>query len=349
MKILATDTAKQALFMGIDVHDLTYRVSLFFNGEELENKSLPSEYHHIKRLIGRHPGVNIHAVYEAGAFGYDLYDRLKADGVNVIVTSPSLIPRAPGDKVKTDKRDSRKLAQLLSMGALKAINVPDKVKREEREVLRTRDQLVRHRRAIFQQIESKIRMHALQIRLRYGITKAARAGLLALQGLSEELKISFTLLLDSYDALTEQLKKVRAIILALCEKLAHREAIRLLKTVPGIGQLTALSFLLELPSMKAFKDNDQLASFLGMTASEHSSGDTVRQGRITKCGNTKMRWMLVESSWMLIGKDGAMRAFYERIKRRRGSKRAIVAVARKLSGKLRAMLLKGESYALGTV
>ena len=125
--------------------------------------------------------------------------------------------------------------------------------------------------------------------------------------------------------------------------------VNILKSIPGIGNITALSWILELPVMGRFKNNARLASYIGLTSSEHSSGEQQRQGRITRCGNAKIRGLLTECSWKLISTDIVMCSFYERIKRRRGSKRAIIAVARKLSGRIRTILLRNEQYAIGTI
>jgi len=286
-------------------------------------------------------------VYEAGPFGYGLYDGLKAAGVEAIVTPPSKIPMESGDRVKTDGRDSRKLAHLLSCGLLKSVPVPDQRRREDRELLRTREQVVRHRRHVFQQILSKLRFHGLPTRFRAMISRGKREEILGNPGLKGSLRYSFEALLDGYDYLTGQLKKFRERVLLLAELKDYARSVGILRSIPGVGLLTALSWLLELPEMEAFESNEKLGSYLGLTSSEYSSGENRRQGRITRCGNNRIRGLLVQCAWRTIGGDPVMGKFYERIKRRRGGNRAIVAVARKLSGRMRTILLKGELYSVG--
>jgi transposase len=123
----------------------------------------------------------------------------------------------------------------------------------------------------------------------------------------------------------------------------------LLTTVPGIGWLTALTLLVEIVDFSRFPDGEALSSFAGLTPSEYSSGDRVRHGRITRQGNPILRAALVESSWILIGKDPEMRRFYERIKIRRGGKKAIVAVARKLCHRLLAITKQGQPYRVNEI
>jgi len=117
--------------------------------------------------------------------------------------------------------------------------------------------------------------------------------------------------------------------------------------VPGIGTLTAMEILTELQEISRFGSAQELASYLGLTPPEYSSGDRVRQGRITRCGNKRVRSCSVESSWFLISKDPKMREKYLRIKYRRAAKRAIIAIAiaRNLSGRIRHMLLNHEPSA----
>lgn len=348
-KIRNGGRGKKAIFMGIDVHERTYSVSLFFEGEELLNTTYPSDTKHLKKLLVRYKAFGVHAVYEAGPFGYTLRDWLKSAGVEIIVTPPSKLPVAAGDRVKTDKRDARKLAHLLSCGLLRGVPVPEKRKREDRDLLRTRDQLVSQRRRIFMQVQGKLRFHGIPIRCRLVITRKNRVIILNYPGMSSSLRQSFEYLLDAYDYYTESLQRIRRAVLALSEEEAYRGGVEVLKSIPGVGMLTALSFLLELPDMNVFDNNEKVGSYLGLTSSEYSSGESQHQGRITRCGNAKMRWLLIQCSWKTIDGDDAMRRVYERIKRRRGGKRAIVAVARKLSGRMRTVLLRNEPYQLGLV
>lgn len=348
-KIRKTANGPEVLFMGIDVHELTYSVSMFFEGEEILNRTYPSDVKHLRRLLDRYPGKKMLAVYEAGGFGYALYDWLKAQGVCVRIAVTSKIPMAPGERVKTDKRDARRLAHLLSGGLLKFVTVPDRRKREDRELLRTREQLVRQRQRLFLQVQSKCRFHGIRMRSSSVIAKNNRESILGASGLSSNLKRSFDFLLESFDHCSAQLRAIRKDILVLSETDVYRNAMEILMSIPGVGLITALSFLLEMPDLRSFENNEKVGSYLGLTSSEHTSGEHQRQGRITRCGNSRLRSLLVQCAWKSINGDQVLRRFYDRIKRRRGGKRAIVAVARKLSGRMRTVLLKNEPYQVGLI
>jgi len=161
------------------------------------------------------------------------------------------------------------------------------------------------------------------------------------------LKISIDAMLKMYRDLTEQYKQLTHEIelLALAEK--YRERVGLLTQIPGIGIFTAMAILIELQDIERFQRADQLASFLGLTPSQHSSGERIRMGRITRCGNARVRTRFVESSWTLIRYDAQAKATYERIKHQTGSgKKAITAIARRLTLRVQRVLIDKKPYQL---
>ena len=158
---------------------------------------------------------------------------------------------------------------------------------------------------------------------------------------------SFQRLLEQYEFLSEQIGRQTRLLKELAQTELYRERVRILCSVPGVGLIAAMELLLELQDVARFRRADELAAYVGLTPSQHTSADKVRMGRITKVGKGSLRAMLVEASWLLIRKDSAMKQTYERIKLRSGGKRAIVAVARRLLLRARRMLLDGREYALG--
>ena len=127
----------------------------------------------------------------------------------------------------------------------------------------------------------------------------------------------------------------------------YRGRVKLLRSVPGIGVLIAMEILVEIQDMARFKRAEELASYMGLTPAEFSTGQYVRQGRITRCGNKRVRTCLVEASWILIQKDRGLRKKYDRLKQWKGAKRAIIAIARHLIIRVRRILLNQEPYVLG--
>ena len=142
------------VFIGVDVHKESWHVTARMEGEEVFHGGIPSQYHALWRLLDRFKDCKIKVAYEAGPCGFWLFDKLAQEGVEVLVVPPSLIPIESGNKVKTDKRDSRKLAKLLESSMLKRVYVLSEEDRVDREWLRTRRQIVEHRNEVARQIKS---------------------------------------------------------------------------------------------------------------------------------------------------------------------------------------------------
>ncbi|MBS1232978.1 MAG: family transposase [Nitrospirae bacterium] len=345
-RILATGTDVN---IGIDVHKESWHVTVMSEGEEIFHGRMPSSYQAFKRFLARFKNCRIRVAYEAGPCGFWLYDKLMADGVKTIVTPPSLIPMESGNKVKTDKKDSRKLANLLGKGMLKEVHVLSAKERSEREIVRTRRQLVGHCSDVARQIKSKLLFNGIQYSAsgRERWTKGYIKWLRELSCKEESLKISLMSLLDLYEYLSQQIKKISKELVALSQMERYRARVALVRSVPGIGLLNAMELLVELQEIGRFKSARELASYTGLTPSEYSTGQHIRQGGITRCGNKRVRAALVESSWILVGKDPYMRCKYTKLKNRKGGKRAIVAIARNLVVRLRKMLITNEPYRIG--
>jgi transposase len=339
----------KAVYIGIDVHKEKWHITARADGEEIFHGSMPSEYECLKKFLDRFKDCKIKVAYEAGPCGFWLYDKLSADGIETIVVPPSLIPVESGNKVKTDKRDSRKLAKLLESSMLKRVYVLTEEDRANRELVRTRRQLMEHRSDVMRQIKSKLLFHGIKSPFprKDRWSKRYVKWLRELHFEHEVLKASLNTLIDLYEYLGSQVVKISKEVIALSQSDKYSYKVKLLRSVPGIGILIAMELLVELADIERFKTADEIASYMGLTPSEYSTGQYVRQGRITRCGNTRARVCLVESSWHLIVKDPFWRTKYMRLKYRRGAKRAIIAIARNLIIRIRRILLNDEPYMVG--
>jgi transposase len=166
---------------------------------------------------------------------------------------------------------------------------------------------------------------------------------------SEQLRTAFDYLIELCEYLTAQLIRISKKVVELAKSEKYSKKVQLLKSVPGIGTLIAIEMLVELQDVKRFSSADKLAAYIGLTPSEYSTGQYVRQGRITRCGNKRVRTCAVESSWILITRDSVVRRKYDRLKRVKGAKRAIIAIARNLMVKIRRILLNNEPYVVPVV
>lgn len=335
--------------VGIDVHKDSWQVTSIAEGEEVFNGRLVSQYHALRKLFDRFVDCKIKVAYEAGPCGFWLYDKLTADAMETIVVPPSLIPVESGNKVKTDKRDSRKLARLLESNMLKRVYIFSEQDRADRELVRTRRQILEHRTDVMRQIKSKLLFHGIKSPFigKDRWTNRYVKWLKQLKFEHEELKVSFDILIELYDYLSRQLVKISKKVIELSKSDKYIDKVKLLRSVPGIGILIAIEMLVELQNVDRFKSAEELASYIGLTPSEYSTGQYTRQGRITRCGNKRVRTCLVESCWHLIAKDPFMRRKYMKLKNRKGGKRAIIAIARNLIIRVRTMLLTNEPYLVG--
>jgi transposase len=334
------------VFVWIDVHKESFHVTAICEGEEVFHGGMPSRYEILKKVLDRFEGCRVKVAYETGPSGFWLYYRLTADGIDTIVVPPSLIPVESGSRVKTDKRDNRKLARLLESGLLKEVHVLTEEERADRELLRTRRQLLHHRADVARQVKSELLFHGIEVPFSESPYWSGefREWVRGFPAKHETLRKSFDPLITLYEELTIQIREITREVVALPLTESSSDQVKLLKTVPGIGPVTAMEILVEIPRIERFRTHEEIASYLGLTPSEHSTGEHIRHGRITRCGNKHVRTALVEVSWKLIKKDPLMREKYEKIKYRRGAKRAIIAVARMLSARIQTILLGNGAY-----
>jgi transposase len=335
----------EAIWVGIDLHKVHWHVTIRTQVAELFSSSIPGSWEALQALLERYPADRVYVVYEAGYFGYWLYDALTQWGATCLVTPPSLVPLQQGNHVKTDRRDSRKLSFYLMKGMLKGIWVPSPERRTHRDVLRRRQKLVADRVRAQSRIKALLQFYGVRVEIPCGLwsQRCVRA-LSTLQWTNRWQQESFRRLLDEYSFLCQQIKEQTELVHQLAESAPYAEDLKLLRTLGSLGILTGMEFLLELPPMAAFARSEELAAYVGLTPAQYSSGEHIRMGRITAAGRCHLRATLIELAWRVIAKDAAMRTIYERIKHHSGSKRAIVAVARRLVICMRRMLLDRRSY-----
>lgn len=346
MQITRKAEETQAVFVGIDLHKRTWHVTVVDeNAEILFRGGITADSYCLFKLLERYRGYCIEVVYEAGCFGYWLRDMLEARGIRCIVTPPSLVLSEYGNRVKTDKRDSNKLALLLSKGMLKAVTVPSSMERYHRQVIRTRHQMIAKRTQCQNQIRSLLVMYGIPLPQHLGAwSKAFVTHLHQLTLQDSYFNASYKILLEAYDAADTLVEKQTALLKQLSKEDNYRDSVTILTSIPGIGVISAMELLLELQDVRRFSRGDQLAAYVGLTPAQHSSGKHVRMGHITRVGKPMLRGLLIEAAWVLVRKDEEWNRKYSELLYRSGSKRAIVAIARRLVMMSRRLLLDNRLY-----
>jgi transposase len=291
-------------YIGLDVHKETIAVAVARAGRaapesrgEIANKP-KAVSKLVERLNQEFDGELLLFCYEAGPCGYGLYRRLLELGHECQVVAPSLVPRRPGERVKTDRRDARKLAQALRSGDLTAVWVPDEEQEAMRDLTRARDDLKAQERKARQQLNAYVLRHGHawpSNRARWTQTHYHW-----LESLTFAHDWQQVVLQEYIDAVKEASRRV-ADITAQMERVLPQwslaPVVDSLVALRGIDKLAAMVLLAELGDISRFESPKQLMAYLGLVPSEHTSGSRRRQGAITKTGNGHARRMLVESAW----------------------------------------------------
>lgn len=340
------------IFGGLDVDKRSIAVTFTDHGTMRKSLKLPYSARQLLNYTGRHfPGQRVAFVYEAGPTGFGLHDELTAGHQVCLVVSPSMVPSAPGNRVKTNRLDSKKLSEGLRGGQLRGIHVPPPSYRELRHLVQLRDTQVA------QLMATKLRIKSLL--LYEGIPFPAADGkwsgrvLRQLESLPCNATVRFKLdqLIDTLQFHFLSAAKVQKQIRHFCESDPELNGcLRFLTSLPGVGTITATHALARLGDWRQIKDVRQIAGFLGLVSSEHSTGDKENRGEITRSGDKRLRSKLIQCAWTAIRKDPELRAFYRRIYERHPQKvaarKAIVAVARKLTTRMYAVLKEQRPFVI---
>jgi transposase len=268
-----------------------------------------------------------------------------------MIAAPSMIPRAPGNRVKTNRLDSRGLSESLRGGQLKSIHVPSAVYRELRHLTQLRDTMVRQAAAHKQRIKALLLLEGIDFPLAAAGSQWTLRVKAQLRKLSCSGSVRFKLdqLLDSLEFTEKQVLSSTKEIRRFCREDAElSQSIAYLMSVPGIGWIVASQLLARIGDWREIDNVRQLGSFLGLVPTENSTGDRVDRGSITRLGDGRLRSKLIEAAWSAIRQDTELREFYRSVCRRnprgRGARIAIVAVARKLSTRIYAVLKNQRPY-----
>lgn len=272
---------------------------------EIEN-SAAATVKLVRKLAGRYGRLTF--CYEAGPTGYGLYRQIKSLGHDCIVAAPSLIAKRPGDRVKTNRRDARNLVKLLRAGELTAVWVPDERHEAMRELTRARAAAVADLRGKRQQVSSFLLRHGLHYPGKLTWTKGYVSWLAGLTLAHVEQRIAFEEMLLAVRQAQERIERLEQAVRAAVPDWSLCEVVTALMAMRGIDLISATTLLAEIGDLTRFQSPREVMAYLGLVPSEHSTGETIKRGAITKAGNRRARRSLVECAWSYqhpprIGKD----------------------------------------------
>ncbi len=338
--VMRRPEAGQAVFIGLDVSRTKWVFSIRWAGREQRRLSTPAGLSHLDALLDEYRAAVVHVAYEACGFGYEIAWRLQARGVAVTVVPPSTMARVPGASVKTDRIDARTLADALEHGRLKGVRIPTREDHARRQLSRTYEQALKDKKRAQARLRSLMQDHGcLGPRPSAGWPTYARW--LAEQALRPPVRSCVDELLALREAAQASARRLRRALALVAREPAYELVVQALSAQGGIGPFTAIRLRLELGDITQFRTADSFPNYLGLTPSEHSSGDRIQRGHIAKRGPGHVRGWFVQSAWASLRTeaDPRLRECFDRLCPRAGKKRAIIAVARRLALRVRARWL----------
>jgi transposase len=281
--------------------------------------------------------------YEAGPTGYGLYRQIKDLGHECIVVAPSLIPRKPGDRVKTNRRDALSLARQLRAGDLTAVWVPDARHEAMRDLTRAREAAVEDLRSKRQQVSAFLLRLGRHYLGKKTWTKAHMNWLTSQKLEHTEQRIAFEEMLLGVRQAQERIGRLEDAIRAAVPDWSLVEVVTALMAMRGIDLVSATAFLAEIGDLSRFRTPRELMAYLGLVPSEHSTGNTVQRGPITKAGNRRARRILTECSWSYRHPPRVGKKKQEKVAAAPQAVREIAWKAQhRLAGRYRALIRKGK-------
>ena len=342
------------LFVGLDVDKTSISVSVHDGQNLLKSLTVPYNPQNLLSFIGKHyPEKRVVFAYEAGPTGFGLYDGIVGAGYPCLVVSPGNIPAAPNKRVKTNRIDSLKLANLLSGNQLRGIRVPSEPIRHLRSLVHLRYTYMQDIRAYKCRIKAELLKEGLDFPRACKGSQWTKAVMAALRNLECSPVISYKIssMLDQIEFLMRQMYLVEVALKGLVNGDADLKAcIGYLMSCPGIGWRIACYVLARFGDWRCLETSKQAGAFFGLVPTENSTGDKTDRGSITKCGDPRLRSMLIQGAWAAIRKDGELKSFYDRIcashSKKVAARVAIVAVARKLAERMHCVLKQQRPYEL---
>lgn len=292
---------KRIKYVGLDVHKNSIAVSIADeerNGEVRFYGTIQNDMKSLDKMIRKITSQNAESrcVYEAGPCGYYIYRHLSKNGIDCSVVAPALIPRKSGDRVKTDRRDSETLARLHRAGELTSVYVPNADDEALRDLVRAREDVQKAQRKAKQQLGAFLLRHNRVYSGKGKWTQAHFNWMADITMPHPAQQITLQEYIDTVNSCGERVKRLTDQIRQLSEQSRQKEVIKALQSLRGVSLIVAATIVAELGCLRRFARPDQLMAYIGLVPSEHSSGEKVKKGPITKTGNSHVRRALIEAA-----------------------------------------------------
>lgn len=337
----------QHFFVGIDVHLKSWTVTMRSLGMQVDNFTMPPSAEGLcQHLHRKFPGGQFHSVYEAGFSGYAAHRKLISLGINNIVTNPGDVPTRNSERdKKRDRIDSHKLARELEVGSLACIYIPSRPQEDFRTLCRLRQKQTQHGTRLMNRIKQYMHYRGFELPPNEEIRHWSAGFFSWLEAYQREGHNPGA---DALRITVEELKAQRVRLsetTRLIRKYADNDPIiPLLRTVPGIGFVTAVTLRAELMEMNRFPNVNTLCCYVGLVPASNDSGDKHRGAELSSLGNRHLRYILIEAAWLAVRNDPELFSLFSRDCRRMKKNQAIVKTARRLLSRIRRVWCLREPY-----
>jgi Transposase and inactivated derivatives len=350
MTKVKTNFAFHTIDVGLDIHKRSWNAAIFLDGMYVRNiHQQPSPRALHTYLTTNYPGASYRCAYECGKFGFWINRQFTDLNIQCLVVNPADIPSTHKDEVyKNDCRDARGIGHALAAGQLRSIYVPSPEQEADRHLVRMRKKIWRDLVRCKNRVKGFLDFIGIPLPEKFDNPNWSHNFIAWLQ----ELPLDFPASRLTLNYQVREVQLLRKELLSICNDIRklmrskkYKELYYRLRTVTGIGPLTAAALITEIGDMRRFPSFYHLNSFIGLMPMEHSSGEKEMKGRITVRKHRQLRSDLVECAWAAKRNDPALAFYYQQqIKKSKNGKAAIVKVARKLLSRIRYVWLSGQPY-----
>jgi transposase len=344
----------QTVYVGMDIHKASWNLGIHLNDMFIKNvHQKPNPAIMANYLKQQFPNAHYKAAYEAGKFGFWIQRQLTTLGIECLVVNPADIPKSQKDTLqKTDPRDARNIGLRLQTGSLKTIHIPGEQQEADRVLFRHRKRIWKDLTRCKNRIKGLLAFSGIDIPEQYDNANWSHNfinWLKALDCKQASRRNTLNYMITQMEFLRKELLSISNAIRKMMREQRYKTNYYLLRSIPGIGPLTAASILVEIGDVKRFETFYHLNSFVGLLPMEHSSGENENKGILTVRKHRQLRSDLVESAWTAKRTDPAMSLYFQEQVKRKDSKIVIIKIARKLLNRVRYVLINQTTYEYGIV
>lgn len=289
-------------FIGMDVHKNSITIAIAEEGSRDSariygtlNNDLNALDKFCRKMVST--ASELHFVYEAGPCGYGIHRYLSGKGFDCMVTAPSLIPKKSGERIKNDTRDAKTLARLHRAGELTAVYVPEAQDEAMRDLSRAREDAVIAGRKAKQRLKAFLLRHGMTYSGKTSWSKAHFNWLADIAMPHPAQQIAFQEYIDAVHETLKRIERLTEQIRQMVPDWRLAPIVDALQAARGVSLIVAVTMLAEIGDLTRFEHPGQLMAYLGLVPSEHSSGESIKRGGITKAGNGHARRVLIEAAW----------------------------------------------------